>query len=88
MNSYPPDHPIWLDVNFCPDWLYKHVQDPAAAQQQVAQQARLAALAHQSTAFASTSSTSQAQAAKGTSLPRGGMDSALLLAETPSSPSG
>lgn len=28
MHHYPDDHPFWQDVNFCPDWLYKHIQEP------------------------------------------------------------
>ena len=28
MNQYPQDHPLWLDVNCTPEWLYQYIQDP------------------------------------------------------------
>lgn len=40
MNQYPEDHPLWQDVNFCPDWLYKHIQAPQEAAVQHRQQQR------------------------------------------------
>lgn len=30
MHQYPADHPLWLDVNFSPDWLYKSIQQEGA----------------------------------------------------------
>lgn len=40
MNQYPEDHPLWQDINFCPDWLYRHIREPpgAAVNQRVPQQ--------------------------------------------------
>lgn len=29
--GYAPDHPLWRDVNFTPDWIYNRIQQQAAA---------------------------------------------------------
>jgi hypothetical protein len=47
--EFPPDHPIWADLNFTPDWIYQKQLAQAQAQAQThaaqaAQQLRMRSL--------------------------------------------
>ncbi|KAK9831494.1 hypothetical protein WJX81_002371 [Elliptochloris bilobata] len=43
MHQYPADHPLWADVNFTPDWLYKGIQQEAAEASRARNTARASA---------------------------------------------
>ncbi|CAD7703574.1 unnamed protein product [Ostreobium quekettii] len=28
--NFPAEHPLWRDINFCPEWVYQRIQEEAA----------------------------------------------------------